>query len=56
VRTDMPSQFLELMTLFPQPVRRVPSVEVGDEPLRRTRKPAGPPSAGGGTPKTPSAS
>ena len=36
VSTDMPPDLLELMTCFPQPVRRVPSVEVGDEPPRRT--------------------
>ncbi len=47
VRTDMPAELLELMTYFPQPVRRVPSVAVGEEPLRRTRKtPAAP---GGGS-------
>jgi len=39
VSTDMPPALLELMTYFPQPVRRVPSVEVGDEPLRRDRRP-----------------
>lgn len=45
VSTDMPPELLDLMTLFPQPVRRTPSVEVGDEPLRRSTKP-GPPGAG----------
>ena len=35
VSTDMPAEILELMTLYPQPVRRVKSVEYGDEPLRR---------------------
>jgi ClpP class serine protease len=43
VRTDMPAEILELMTYFPQPVRRVPSVEVGEEPLRRTKKAPGAP-------------
>jgi len=38
VRTDMPQEILELMTYFPQPVRRVQSVEFGDEPLRRGKK------------------
>ncbi|MFN2378381.1 MAG: ATP-dependent Clp protease proteolytic subunit [Candidatus Binatia bacterium] len=42
VRTDMPMEILELMTLYPQPVRRVPSVEVGDEPMRRSKPPAKP--------------
>jgi len=41
VRTDMPAELLELMTYFPQPIRRVPSVEVGDEPLRREKRQAG---------------
>ncbi len=41
VNREMPAEVLELMTYFPQPVRRVPSVEVGDEPTRR--KPTGPP-------------
>lgn len=49
VSTAMPPEVLDLMTLFPQPVRRTPSVEVGDEPLRRSPKP-GP--AGGGTGKS----
>jgi ClpP class serine protease len=35
VRTDMPAEFLELMTLYPQPLRRIPSVESGDAPVRR---------------------
>lgn len=41
VSTDMPQEVLDLMTYFPQPVRRIPSVEVGQEPLRRVRGPAG---------------
>jgi ClpP class serine protease len=46
VRTDMPAEILDLMTFFPQPVRRVPSVEVGEEPLRRTPKAPAPPNSG----------
>jgi ClpP class serine protease len=42
VTTEMPPEILDLMTLFPQPVRRTQSVEVGDEPLRRNGKPAPP--------------
>lgn len=42
VTTEMPPEILDLMTLFPQPVRRTQSVEVGDEPLRRSGKPAPP--------------
>lgn len=50
VRDEMPPEMLELMTYFPQPVRRVPTVEVGDQPLRRSRKsPGAPPGAGGGS-------
>lgn len=51
VRTDMPAELLELMSYYPQPVRRVPSVEVGDEPMRRTKPPARP--SGGGAPRQP---
>lgn len=47
VTTAMPPEVLDLMALFPQPVRRTPSVEVGDEPLRRTSKPSPPPSGSG---------
>ena len=32
VTTDMPSEFYDLMRLFPQPVRRTPSVETSHEP------------------------
>jgi len=39
VSTGMPPGFLDLMALFPQPVRRSPSVEVGEEPLRRSPRP-----------------
>lgn len=48
VSTDMPAEFLELMTLFPQPIRRNPSVEFGDQPVRRARKSA-PPAPGSTT-------
>lgn len=39
VSTDMPADVLELMTYYPQPMRRIPSVEVGEAPIRRTKKP-----------------
>ena len=41
VRSDMPPEFLQLMSLFPQPVRRQPSVEY--IPTRRRAEPASPP-------------
>ena len=34
VRGDMPSEFLDLMHLYPQPVRRQPTVEYLPEPRR----------------------
>ena len=37
VRSDMPAEFLQLMSLFPQPVRRQPSVEY--IPTRRRAEP-----------------
>ena len=33
VSTEIPRSFLELMRLYPQPVRRTPSVESGEEPV-----------------------
>jgi len=41
VRSDMPQEFLQLMSLFPQPVRRQPSVEY--IPTRRRAEPTSPP-------------
>jgi hypothetical protein len=38
VRADMPPEVLQLMTLFPQPVRRQPSVEYRPVP-RRSEQP-----------------
>jgi len=38
VSTDMPEDFLQLMSLFPQPVRRHPSVEYLPTPRRRGEK------------------
>lgn len=38
VRTDMPAELLELMTYYPQPIRRTQSVEFGDEPVRRAKR------------------
>jgi ClpP class serine protease len=35
VNTDMPHEFMQLMTLFPQPVRRTASVEYGPLPRRK---------------------
>lgn len=34
VRSDIPSEFLDLMSLYPQPVRRQPTVEYLPEPRR----------------------
>jgi ClpP class serine protease len=34
VRSDIPSEFLDLMSLYPQPVRRYPTVEYLPEPRR----------------------
>ena len=34
VRSDMPAEFLDLMSLYPQPVRRQPTVEYLPEPRR----------------------
>jgi hypothetical protein len=34
VRSDIPPEFLELMNLYPQPVRRQPAVEYLPEPRR----------------------
>jgi Serine dehydrogenase proteinase len=34
VRCDMPAEFLDLMNLYPQPVRRQPTVEYLPEPRR----------------------
>jgi ClpP class serine protease len=45
VRSDMPADMLELMSLFPQPVRRQPSVEFLPIPRRADR--AKPPGASG---------
>ncbi|TMB07393.1 MAG: hypothetical protein E6J64_05335 [Deltaproteobacteria bacterium] len=41
VRSDMPAEFLQLMSLFPQPVRRQPSVEY--IPTRRRAEQPSPP-------------
>ena len=42
VRSDMPPDVLQLMSLFPQPVRRQPSVEFLPVPRRAERaKPSG---------------
>lgn len=42
VSTAMPSEFMQLMTLFPQPVRRTSSVEYGPLPRRKpSREPRG---------------
>jgi ClpP class serine protease len=43
VRTDMPAEILQLMSLFPQPLRRHPSVEYIPAPRRadRTKPPQG---------------
>jgi ClpP class serine protease len=41
VRSDIPAEFLQLMSLFPQPVRRQPSVEY--IPTRRRAEPTSPP-------------
>ena len=41
VRSDMPPEFLQLMSLFPQPVRRQPSVEY--IPTRRRAEQPSPP-------------
>jgi len=38
VRCDIPEDIMRLMTLFPQPVRRQPSVEYLPEPRRHTRR------------------
>ncbi len=43
VNTQMPPEFYELMKLFPQPVRRTPSVEYSHEP--EPRRPVRPPRA-----------
>jgi ClpP class serine protease len=40
VRTEMPEEIIKLMGLYPQPVRRMPTVEYS--PGRRTTPPAGP--------------
>jgi ClpP class serine protease len=37
VTSDMPTEFFELMRLFPQPVRRTPSVEYSHEPEQPRR-------------------
>jgi ClpP class serine protease len=50
VSTDMPATVLRLMALFPQPVRRQPSVEYLPE-LRRFKREAG---MGGGSTGRPS--
>ena len=42
VRSDIPSEFLDLMHLYPQPVRRQPGVEYLPE-RRRTENPLRPP-------------
>lgn len=42
VSTDMPADVLELMTYYPQPMRRTPSVEVGESPVGPSRKPSSP--------------
>ena len=44
VRSDIPSEFLDLMHLYPQPVRRQPGVEYLPE-RRRTENPLPPPGA-----------
>jgi ClpP class serine protease len=41
VRAEMPAEILQLMSLFPQPVRRQPSVEY--LPIPRRAEPANPP-------------
>jgi ClpP class serine protease len=41
VRTDMPENMLRLMQLYPQPVRRQPSVEYTPVPYRANRRNAG---------------
>ena len=41
-RVDIPSEFLDLMHLYPQPVRRQPGVEYLPE-RRRTENPLPPP-------------
>jgi len=43
VSDDMPVEILELMQLFPQPLRRVPSVEYGRERKRKQPLPVAPP-------------
>jgi len=43
VRTDMPPEIMQLMALYPQPVRRQPSVEY--IPMRRRGEPAASPAA-----------
>jgi hypothetical protein len=42
VSDEMPVEILELMQLFPQPVRRVPSVEYGRERKRKQPVPVAP--------------
>jgi ClpP class serine protease len=37
VSTEMPTEVLQLMSLFPQPVRQMPSVTYVDRPYRRVR-------------------
>jgi len=37
VRSDIPAEFLDLMSLYPQPVRRQPTVEYLPEPHRRAQ-------------------
>jgi ClpP class serine protease len=39
VGTDLPRGFLQLMSLYPQPLRRTPSVESGKRPERRRPAP-----------------
>ena len=40
VRTEMPPEIVKLMSLYPQPIRRMPTVEYS--PGRRTIPPVGP--------------
>jgi ClpP class serine protease len=41
VRSDIPSEFLDLMALYPQPVRRQPTVEYLPEPRRKAQPDVG---------------
>jgi ClpP class serine protease len=43
ISDEMPAEILELMQLFPQPVRRVPSVEYGRERKQKPALPVTPP-------------